>query len=182
MKLKLSNKGLSLIELLAYISLIGMIVGLTSGLLSNVYKSYDRINGQGAIINEGNSIISTLFNYLNNVEAQYVSYCPDTEIGTCITITHKPKIIVNNGVIEYQDTGETTTIRIVDQDLYINQIKINHRFKLTSATIEIHPTLDSITGTYQNPIIEMDFKIATVSKNGEVRRESKLYTNRFVIK
>jgi Tfp pilus assembly protein FimT len=187
MKKILKNKrGVTLIELLAYTALIGVVVSLFGGLMRNVALSYDRINGQGAIMNQANNIMNHIVTKTNAIELEYAAECPLEEAPekTCIILAPKDTITISDsGIIEYVSNTEVTKIYFKDNNIYINQVKLNnHNFGIDpkKSKIEFLCPENAISGGCQRPIIQIELAIGRINQKGELV-DPIIYNNRFTI-
>jgi hypothetical protein len=182
----LNKKGITMIELVAYTALIGIVVTLFGSLLRYVTISYDRINGQGAITNEANNIMSLIMTHTNTLKPDYAFDCSESGVNSCVALVNKDDITINEyGIIEYVENTKTNQIYIKDQQLYINQMQItNDKFRIdtidheSTIQIECAESSSDISGACQKPVISFNLWIVRVRNNGDYASEPKEYISR----
>jgi prepilin-type N-terminal cleavage/methylation domain-containing protein len=85
-----NDKGLTLIELLAAMTILLIISSLIYGVLIGANKNYQQISGKSNLEQEANIIISTIKNYHQSSDSYKISYNPFTKkafIGVTTTNT-----------------------------------------------------------------------------------------------
>ncbi|NLC95804.1 MAG: type II secretion system protein [Bacilli bacterium] len=129
-----NKKGVTLMELLAYITLIGIIGTLLTGTFILGIRSYDRVNGQGALDQEANFINSILYSAIQSFQPQYIRYCDrGNEFSNCVELVVDTvwEIDENTGILVQKPVpSEDRYLRIwinpEDNGLYLNNTKINN--------------------------------------------------------
>jgi hypothetical protein len=182
----LNKKGVTMIELVAYTALIGIVVTLFGSLMRYVTISYDRINGQGAVTNEANNIMSLIMTHTNTIKPDYAIDCSEAGDFSCIALVNKDDIQINEyGIIEYIENTKTNQIYIKDQHLYINQMQItNGKFRIdtidneSTIQIECAESSSDISGACQKPVIFFKLWIVRVRDNGEYASNPKEFISR----
>ena len=119
-----NKQGITLMELLAYLTLVGIVTVLLTGTMSYAVKSYDLVNGQGAIYTEANYMMSNLITQANAFNPDYIKSC-----GTnCIELVlEKEKVIDPDlGLIVEVPVNKSIQIKIEENNLYIGNMKLNN--------------------------------------------------------
>lgn len=123
----MNQKGLTLIELLATLTILFIISTLIYGVLININKNYSKIEDQNTLEQETNYIISTIKNYHLKNDVYKISYDPSTKtafIGTT-SATNKLEsddlaITLKIGYPDYKDfSGEVTIDGTKPESLYV---------------------------------------------------------------
>jgi len=104
---KHSNAGVTLIELLVTVSLLGILIGISGDLLFTIFRAYNKASTIVNIQEQGNLII-------NKIKTDAINASEITVTSTKITVT-----IDNGNIIIYQitplaDTTYSTLTRTVD--------------------------------------------------------------------
>lgn len=126
--------GVTLMELLAYITLIGIIGTLLTGTFILGIRTYDRVNGEGALDQEANSISTILYSAVQSFQPQYIRYCDNgNEYSNCVELVIDTvwKIDETTGILVQQEVDEKDKylriwINPEDNGLYINSTRINN--------------------------------------------------------
>ncbi|ERJ13806.1 pilus assembly FimT family protein [Haloplasma contractile] len=132
MKTLKTNSGFSLMELLAYIAIVGLVIILLTATFTFVIKTYTDINIKGRVYTEANYIMSSILSATNSFDADYVRTCEDNSYN-CIELVKEDELIIDaeSGVIKDKKVNETLIIQLKQHegsdgyDLFINNTKIN---------------------------------------------------------
>lgn len=174
---KINKRGMTIIELLAYTALIGVVFGLFSGILRQISKSYDDINGQGAIISEANDIMRLIMATSKTFTPDFVSVCEDDAAGLlCIEVIQQNEITISEkGLIIYKPLEEQIhkRLEIKDQNIYLDGLQLNKgQFKIDMEKSSITLSCVNADGIYlgycQQAIIHLDLWIGRVNKDGTI--------------
>ncbi len=194
----IANKnGITLMELLAYIAIVGIVVTLLTGTMIYAIRSHDEVNGQGALNMEANYIMSNLMTQANAFNPEYVTSC-----GTnCIELViDKERIIdYDTGVLKEIPIDERVQIRIDEatKSIYIGNMKLNrdqYAVEVYQKDANGNYVLDQ-NGEYipniqfecdseyvdicQTFILKIRLAIYKINDNGEKISKTTVYENRF---
>lgn len=184
-KIKYFNKkGLSLIELLGYIALIGLALSLLGNIFFQLIRNYDAINGRGAIQNEANNILFVIMNSSNTFTPDYVRYCDD-EMQPCIELVKQVDIAIRDGFVEYVNVEQTRILELRESgDLYLGGLKLNGpEFKIDyeKSNISYQCGQEAGIGVCNEPIITIDLWIYRINSKGEAKTEPIQYFNQITL-
>lgn len=194
-------------ELLAYLTIVSIVIVLLTSTLTFAVKSYDKINGQGAIYTEANYIMSTLISQVNAFNPEFIRSCKvdGNDIENCIELVIDKKRIINPdlGIIEEVPPTESgdkvVRIRIDDVEdddkiynIYIGNMKINNSnyaiegFNIVKIdgeeNIEQNLTYDCNEENIdicQNFTLSIRLSIYKINRNGERISKTFTFQNRF---
>jgi hypothetical protein len=205
----MNKKGVTLIELIGYLALVGIIVALFGGLMGYVVQTYDKINGEGALNNEANFIMSQVITKTSRFQPQYARLCTvwdevnevNVEIENCIELVIDKENVFNPLIwtIETVDVDLLYTLKLEGQNLYIDRLKVNGpQFalvvdsKLDEAGVKLYresevsyfcpDIISTVTFTCQKPIIYIKLVIVRVDAEGRITTkpgDERVYENRF---
>jgi hypothetical protein len=130
----MNKKGVTMVELLAYLSLVSIVIVLFNGMMSYVLRTYDTINGKGAFYNEATNMVSLVTTKINSFNPQYVRSCVDGS-EDCIefVVQSKREVDPELGIISYVAVDEVVTLKVVPNGEYYDLYLIH---KIRDLTVE----------------------------------------------
>lgn len=149
--LKKNKKGVSLVELIAYIALYGVVMSLLATLVFVIVKAARKVDSQ-SIINRGATLMYT------EILGGTIGLNPDTvsEVttsGNTISVTFEKRFY-------YNDEGERKSI--TENDTYLNKItKITYSYTKGNDNIDVKRVLGN--GTEATSTINLDFNMTITS-------------------
>ncbi len=195
-----NKKGITLMELLAYLSIVSIVVVLLTSTLTYAVKSYDKVNGEGAIYIEANYIMNTLISQVNAFNPDFARSCKvdDVKIENCIELVIDRIRVINPylGIIEEippSESGEKIVkIRIENNNIFIKNMQLNNksyaveRFNIVNINgdnVE-KPNLsydcnDGSIDICQNFTLSIRLSIYKINKNGDKTSNIYAFENRF---
>jgi Tfp pilus assembly protein PilE len=186
----MNKKGITLMELLAYLALVGIVVTLLTGTFSYALQAYDRINGQGAVVSEANFIMSNLITQTNAVNPAYVKSCGENCIE--LVIDKERKIDPELGIIVEDNVNKIVRIRIDDLNteddelvgnIYIANMQLNNSsfgVDVAESSISFECYDDDFDNSCQKSVLSIKLAISKINKNGErISDHNFIFENRF---
>jgi type II secretory pathway pseudopilin PulG len=185
----INKKGITLTELLAYLAIIGVVAALLTGTLVFAIRTYDRVQGQGALDNEASNIMSNILNTLNNTSADYITYCPQNDSGNyaCVDLVNETEWTIDSelGIIVEENVDEHTIIKIENGIIYLNQQPLNNsNYYVEALDIDL-PNLQyecrdvSSGNVCYHFVLKIRLSIYRINENGEKISKTAVYENRF---
>lgn len=183
-----NKRGVTLIELLAYISIVSIVALLITSTFSYVVRSYNNINGEGAIITEANFIMSNIITKANSFNPDYIRYCGDNCVELVI---EKEKVIDPDiGVIVEVPVNKTVVIKMENNNIYIDNLKLNKQgfgVPSNSTTLEngeisfqCYDNNKDYSGICQKFVLHIKLAIVKVNNNEAIiSKKSYIFENRF---
>ena len=151
-----NKKGVSLIELLAYITLYGFISSLLATLVFVLVRAARSVNAQ-SILNRGATLMYTeILGQTINVNPDTVSPVTTSDDGNTISITFSKRFY-------YTDEGEKQSISGVDE--FANKIVII-TFSYTKESDNIDIVMIKGNGTQSTSTINLDYGMTITSHDG----------------
>lgn len=148
MKTLKNEKGLTLSELLAALTLTTLIGFIAYGILFNGYKTYDRVNVEAALRDEADLIMAELLNQLFLLKESEIdrTYFPQpNSTNYFIQLTNGQKIGFIDGKVfldnDSQYIIQNNNIRITDETKIQEVEKGQYRIILSLEWIETNQTL-----------------------------------------
>lgn len=149
-----SKKGVSMVELIAYVALYGVIMSLLASLVFVIVKSARRINSQ-SILNRGSAIMYTEFlSEVINVNPDTVGDVETSADGNTISIQFEKKY-------KYTDEGKKVEIEADDAEYASKPVKIKYSYTKGNDNIDILYTM--LNGTTSTSTISLDYGITITS-------------------
>ncbi|NOU99041.1 PulJ/GspJ family protein [Paenibacillus planticolens] len=161
------QKGYSLIELIAALSIFSLIAGSIYGVINFGFKAYDRVNVENSLRDEGDIIMSAIMSEFYTQAPETVenfSANNETEKG----ILMKIKLVEKNG----EQTVERTVERHVVIDSSDHKVYIYSDQKTTSSAIELKSSvmsgslihINNCTNGCTNGLIDVTLELSQTSK------------------
>ncbi|HEY8435563.1 MAG TPA: hypothetical protein VIK63_00710 [Haloplasmataceae bacterium] len=183
---RFNKKGITLMELLGYIALIGLALMFISNLFIQLLRNYDEINGRGALQDQANRILTVIMTSANTFDADFVRDCAN-ETTPCIAFVKQQEFKMKDGIL-IQDKIETIRILRIsaEGDIYLGDMKLNDegfKLDLTKSSIEYECHNQSVSGVCANPIITIDLWLYRIHPNDPERKpltESVQYRNTII--
>ena len=153
-----NKKGVSWIELIAYVSLYGVVMSLLASLVYVIVRSTRKINSQ-AILNRGSAILYTDFlSEVIRINPDTVSDVETTADGNTISITFEKKW-------KYDDEGNRIEIAVDDSEYANKPVKIKYSYTKNSDNIDVTSTL--LDGTSSSTTIALEYGMTITSVNSD---------------
>ncbi|HEY8365180.1 MAG TPA: prepilin-type N-terminal cleavage/methylation domain-containing protein [Haloplasmataceae bacterium] len=122
-----NKQGITLMEVIAYIAIIGIVVTLLTNTMILAIKSHDNVKGQGALDTEASIIMSSLINRINSFSPEYIISCLNDDVTYCVELVDKKEWIIDeDGLLKEENVDKRLRI-VIDRNnnLYINNYQHN---------------------------------------------------------
>lgn len=172
MKIINNNKGVTLIELLAYTALSTVILTIIFSTFVFSIKTYNRIDVHGQENVEANKIMSALMYSLYSYSPDYIE---QKDVNT-ISLVKNREILINPelGIISEQVINNTKELKIENNSIYFNSFKLNssnykivtNGSEVSSITYTCFDKGSNFSDLCQSPLIEIKLVIIKVDKDG----------------
>ncbi len=193
-----NKKGVTLFELLAYLALVGIVVVLLTGTMSVAVRSYDAVNGQGALNTEAVNIMSLLMTEANAFNPEYATSCGVDVAGNpilnCVELVKDTirQINYDTGIMEEVPSNIPPVQIKIDENnnIFIGNMQLNdknYKVELFSYENVNTPNISfdcsdiNKTNACQKFVLNIRLAIYRINSNGDIISNVAVYENRFSI-
>ncbi len=153
-----NKKGVSLVELIAYVALYGVVMSLLASLVFVIIQSARRVNAQ-ALLNRGATLLYT------EILSETIKLNPDTVSAVSLTDGETKISITFERRFYYTDEGERKSVSDADSG-YANKLtKITYSY--TSGSDNIDVALVNGNGAITLSTINLDYKMTITSHDND---------------
>jgi hypothetical protein len=140
------ERGITLLELLATITISTIVLSVIYGVFITGLNLYKKIGIEGQLRDDADYVVSRIMNKLYSLPFDHIDYCPNTNEGTCITLVNDKyvgidpinRILDINPEKKYEDENKNTlstesTIQLVETETGFYQFKIDEEILSTQS-------------------------------------------------
>jgi len=193
-----NKKGITLMELLAYLAIISIVVVLLTSTMTYAIKTYDKVSGQGALNTEANFIMSNLMTQTNAFNPEYIQSCGVNCVE--LVVEKEWKIDLDTGILVQEAIDKRIKFRIDEttKSIYIGTMKLNHddyavelfevdangnyvfdQFGTKIPNINFDCNDKTYIGICQKFVLKIRLSIYKINNDGERISKTTVYESRF---
>ena len=151
-----NKKGVSMIEVIAYIALYGLVVSVLASLTFTIILTARKVNRQ-AILNRASILVYTeILSQTISLNPDYVSDVTKSEDGNTISVTFQKKY-------KYTDDGDRVEITASDTEYANKATMITYSYTKNESNIKVVYT--KLNGSHTDTQINLDYNIFISTKN-----------------
>jgi prepilin-type N-terminal cleavage/methylation domain-containing protein len=187
-----NERGVTLIELLATITISSIALSVIYGVFITGLNLYNKIAIEGQLRDDADYVVSRIMNKLYSLPFDHIEYCPNSPEGTCITLVNDKYIGIDpynndrfldiNPEKKYEDENKNpvsteSNIKLVETETGFYQFKIDDEILSTQAnfkgsTITFQCSKEQ-NGNCVSAIIDIDLSVQHPRTNKTLRLSSK---------
>ncbi|MBB5324582.1 prepilin-type N-terminal cleavage/methylation domain-containing protein [Anoxybacillus tepidamans] len=144
-----NERGITLIELLATITISSIMLSVIYGVFMTGLNLYNKIGIEGQLRDDADYVVSRMMNKLYSFPFDQIEYCPNSPKGTCITLVNDKYVGIDqyNNLLDinpdkdYVDENgnkisTATKIELVETETGFYQFKIDDEILSTQANFK----------------------------------------------
>jgi prepilin-type N-terminal cleavage/methylation domain-containing protein len=183
------ERGVTLMELLATITISSIMLSVIYGVLMTGLNLYNKIAIEGQLRDDADYVVSRVMNKLYSLPFDHIEYCPNSSEGTCIILENDKYVGIDqyNGLLDinpekdYVENGNkvstATQIELVETETGFYQFKIDEEILSTQAnfkgsTITFQCSKEQ-NGKCMSAMIDIDLSVQHPTTNKTLRLASK---------
>jgi prepilin-type N-terminal cleavage/methylation domain-containing protein len=185
-----NERGITLIELLATITISSIALSVIYGVFITGLNLYNKIAIEGQLRDDADYVVSRVMNKLYSLPFDHIEYCPNTTEGTCITLVNDKYVGIDqyNNLLDinpeknYVDekgnkVSTATTIELVETEDEFYQFKIddeilNTQSNFKGSSIQFQCSKEQ-NGNCVSAMINIDLTVQHPRTNKTLRLASK---------
>jgi prepilin-type N-terminal cleavage/methylation domain-containing protein len=187
-----NERGVTLIELLATITISSIALSVIYGVFITGLNLYNKIAIEGQLRDDADYVVSRIMNKLYSLPFDHIEYCPNSPEGTCITLVNDKYIGIDpynndrfldiNPEKKYEDENKNpvsteSNIKLVETETGFYQFKIDDEILSTQAnfkgsTITFQCSKEQ-NGNCVSAIIDIDLSVQHPRTNKTLHLASK---------
>jgi prepilin-type N-terminal cleavage/methylation domain-containing protein len=184
-----NERGVTLIELLATITISSIMLSVIYGVFITGLNLYNKIAIEGQLRDDADYVVSRVMNKFYSLPFDHIEYCPNSPRGTCIILENDKYVGIDqyNGLLDinpekdYVENGNkvstATQIKLVETETGFYQFKIDEEIVSTQAnfkgsTITFQCSKEQ-NGNCVSAMIDIDLSVQHPRTNKTLRLASK---------